>query len=41
MWSIYREEAEKGDASGAITGEDVDGLLVFVGYNLLIVSSLD
>lgn len=41
MWSIYKEEADKYD--GAVTEAqktDADGVLVFVGYNLLIVSSL-
>jgi hypothetical protein len=41
MWSIYDKEAEKYD--GAVTEaqkKDADGVLVFVGYSLLIVSSL-
>jgi hypothetical protein len=41
MWSIYKEEAEKYD--GAVSEAqktDADGVLVFVGYNLLFASSL-
>jgi hypothetical protein len=41
MWSIYKEEAKQ--YNGAVTDaqkEDADGVLVFVGYNLLTVSSL-
>jgi hypothetical protein len=41
MWSIYEKEAKK--YNGAVTNaqkEDADGVLVFVSYNLLIVSSL-
>ena len=41
MWSIYEREADK--YSGAVTEaqkEDADSVLVFVGYNLLILSSL-
>jgi hypothetical protein len=41
MWSIYKEEAEKYDeAVTEAQKKDADGVLVFVGYNLLIVSSL-
>ncbi len=41
MWSIYKEEADtyEGAVAEAQKG-DADGVLVFVGYNLLIVSSL-
>jgi hypothetical protein len=40
MWSIYEKEAEK--YNGEVTEaqkRDADGVLVFVGYDLLIVSS--
>jgi hypothetical protein len=41
MWSIYKEEADtyQGAVAEAQKG-DADGVLVFVGHNLLIVFSL-
>jgi hypothetical protein len=41
MWSIYEEEEKKYiEAVNAAQTGDSDGVLVFVGYNLPIVSSL-
>ena len=41
MWSIYEKEAVKYDREVTeAQKKDADGVLVFVGYNLLIVSSL-
>jgi hypothetical protein len=41
MWHIYGEEAKKyDDAVTEAQKKDADSVLVFVSYNLLIVSSL-
>jgi len=42
MWQTYTNEANKYDiAVAAAQKEDADGVLVFVGFNLLIQSSVE